>query len=526
MARSRSLIGKRPSLERLGVLPRTGRDRALIRSVTLADGLVGAVCLLAVVVVTQSELVAALITANEAVLRAFGGHTGAVQALGGTLVVVGGLGALGGVSLVRLRRLEPGSWRNLLVFGLCCVACTAAARVFVSLDAAIAPRSRGLVYLTPLAAFSVLLTVLYGQRRAIAASLLMALFAGLAVQAARRTGTATESLPVFVVLLCGAQIAVVGSARIRRRTQLLGVGLLIGLAHVAAYVGFALLGGKLQVGRPAPPELLWGLSNGLAVGVLMTVLLPFVELGFNVATDIRLLELSDAEQPLLRSLVTLAPSTDNHSRRVAILADAAAEAIGANPLAARVGAYYHDVGKVIKPTYFIENLGGGESPHDRLRPTLSALIIAAHVRDGIELGEDARLPAAILDIIAQHHGTSVIEFFYQRHLEDARGAEPLDESLFRYPGPKPRSKEAAIVLLADAIEAASRTLGEPLPARIRALVRRIVANKLHDGQLADSGLTLTDLAAIEQTFFRILCAMHHTRIEYPAVELDRLGRRR
>ncbi|MBL7222690.1 MAG: HDIG domain-containing protein [Candidatus Brocadiae bacterium] len=525
MARARTPGRRRLSLERLGIQPRP--RRALVPSVTLADVVVAAAFLLAVVVALQYDVLVALAAGKGKVLEALGGRVGALQAVGGTGVVVVGLGVLGWLGLLRMRRTEPGSWRHLLVFGACTLACVIAARVLVHLDAQVAPRWRSLVYLTPVSAFAILLSVVFGQRRAATASLLLALLAGLAVHVNRRTGAvAADALPVVVVLLCGALVAVLGSARIRHRVKLLAVGLLVGLAQVGALVGFSLVSGSLQLDHTAPPEILWAFLNGLGVGVAMTVLLPFVEVVFNVTTDIRLLELSDQEHPLLRSLVTLAPSTDHHSRRAALLAEAAAEAIGANPLIARVGAYYHDIGKMVKPGYFIENLASGESPHDRLRPTMSTLIIGAHTKDGVELAEEARLPHPIVDIVAQHHGTSVIEFFYNRHLEESASHGQLDESFFRYPGPKPRTREAAIVLLADAVEAASRTLAEPLPSRIRTLIKRISSNKLRDGQLEESRLTLSELHAIEQTFFRVLCSMHHARIEYPNKELDAAGRRR
>ncbi len=524
MARGRKGKGRRLALERLGIQPRVRLHRALVPAITWPDAIVGAVFLLGVVLLCQYELVAALLMARGAVLAEVGGVSGALLTLLGTVLVVGGLGAVAGLVLLRMRRVEPGSWRRLVVFAACALTCVGAARGLVALDAAVGPRWRSLVYFTPLSGFAIFLTVVYGQRRAIAAALLMALLVGLVVQT-RRVATA-EALPAVVVLLCGALVAILGSARIRHRTTLLAVGCAVGLANALALLGFELVAGRLGDGGGLPPELLWSFLNGLGVGVLLTVLLPFVEMAFNVTTDIRLLELSDQEQPLLRSLVTLAPSTDHHSRRVALLAEAAAESIGANPLLARVGAYYHDVGKMLKPHYFIENLADGESPHDNLRPTMSSLIITTHTKDGVDLAEEYRLPQPIIDVIAQHHGNSVVEFFYNRYLEEASDKERLPESFFRYAGPKPQSREAAIVLLADAVEAACRTLEAPAPARIRALIQRIADNKLRDGQLDQCQLSLRHLHTIQQSFFRVLCAMHHPRITYPDTELDHAGRRR
>jgi putative nucleotidyltransferase with HDIG domain len=335
-----------------------------------------------------------------------------------------------------------------------------------------------------------------------------------------RGGAAPEPLPVVAVLLSGALFAALASRRIRKRTRLLQTGLFAGLLQVALMFSFHLLRGSFRSGQLVPRDLVWGMANGLGVGMLMTILLPLIELAFDVATDIRLLELTDQDQPLLRSLVTLAPSTDNHSRRVARLGEAAAEAIGANTLLTLVGSYYHDIGKMTKPEYYIENQMDGENPHDRLRPSMSGLIIASHVKDGVELAFEAKLPHAVIAIIEQHHGTSAIEFFYDRYLKQAGERATLDASFFRYPGPKPATKEAAIVMIADSVEAASRTLDQPVPSRIEALVQRITAAKLLDGQLEDSRLTLSEVRLIENALFRVLCSMYHARVEYPSDRLN------
>jgi len=506
---------RRLSLDRLGVLPRGRLRRALRPALTLVEGLVGAGFVVATVAALDYAAVADALRG-----RAQGEP---LQRLIGALAVVGGLTALGLAYLARFQRRLVSTRRQLLVFGACCLACVAAAKALLALDARLAPEWRSLVYLTPLSAFAIFFTVLYGQREAIAAGIILSMLVGLAVHSAAPQGAATapEPLAVVATLLSGSLLATLAARTIRKRMKLLSVGLLAGLLQVALMFSFHLLHGRLRLDQAPPRELLWGLANGLGVGMLMTILLPIIELAFDVATDIRLLELTDQNQPLLRSLVTLAPSTDNHSRRVARLAEAAADAVGANSLLALVGAYYHDIGKMAKPEYYIENQMGAENPHDRLRPSISALIIASHVKDGVELAAEARLPHAVVEIIEQHHGTSSIEFFLDRYLKQAGDKAALDAAFFRYPGPKPATKEAAIVMIADSVEAASRTLDQPVPSRIEALVKRITDAKLLDGQLEDCRLTLSEVRLIERAFFRVLCSMYHARIEYPTDRIQR-----
>ncbi len=495
------------ALERLGVVPRRGLRGALRPGISGPDAVVAAGFAVAVVLVVHYGTVVALLRGRAS--------SAGLEAVAGSAVVVGAVVAMALVYLERFQQRLVAGWRKLLVLALCCLGCVVAAKALVSLDGAMSRRWLGLVYLTPLPVVATLFGVVYGQREAIAASIILAILTGLTVHLAHGAGVPGQALPVAVVLLVGGLVAVLATRRIRRRLKLFNVGVLVAMVHVALMVGFGLLSGRLRVGQAPPQELLWGAVNGVGSGVLLTVSLPLIELVFNVATEIRLFELSDQEQPLLRYLVALAPSTDNHSRRVAILSEAAAEAIGANGLLARVGSFYHDIGKMTKPSYFIENIPGDESPHDHLRPTMSALIIAAHAKDGVELAEEAKLPQPIIDIIAQHHGTSTIEFFWHRYLEEAGERPGLDQDFFRYSGEKPTTKEAAIVMLADAVEAASRTLSDPLPSRIEHLVRRITTAKLLDGQLEECGLTLSELRRIERAFVRALCSMYHGRIVYP-----------
>jgi putative nucleotidyltransferase with HDIG domain len=309
-------------------------------------------------------------------------------------------------------------------------------------------------------------------------------------------------------LLCG---------RIRSRTRLVYIGL------VAAAVALpTTLGAGIMLGQPLSSGLvldgLWFSGGALLAGLFMTALLPFLENWFGLQTDISLLELSDANHPLLKQLVQRAPGTYNHSINVASIAEAAAEAIGANGLLCRVGAYFHDIGKMRKPEYFVENQGSRENKHDELVPTMSTLVIIAHVKDGAEMARRHHLPKPIIDIIEQHHGTTLVEYFYHqatRKSEDSGEAARFGEADFRYPGPKPQTPEAAVMMLADSVESASRALREPTPARLEGLVESLSKKKLDDGQFDQCSLTLQQLRVIEYSLIKSLNAMYHARVKYP-----------
>jgi putative nucleotidyltransferase with HDIG domain len=256
----------------------------------------------------------------------------------------------------------------------------------------------------------------------------------------------------------------------------------------------------------------------IVAGFLMTGLLPFVENLFGVLTDISLLELGDVAHPLLQELVRRAPGTYNHSINVASIAEAAAESIGARGLLVRVGAYFHDIGKMLKPGYFVENQGQDANRHESLVPAMSTLIIIAHIKDGADLARQHHVPQPIIDFIQQHHGTTLVEYFYRRANEQCENnpyAQSVDESAFRYPGPKPQTKEAGVLMVADAVESASRALAGPTPARIESLVHDIVMKRLLDGQFNDCGLTLQEVHTIEESLVKSLTAVYHGRIKYP-----------
>jgi len=305
----------------------------------------------------------------------------------------------------------------------------------------------------------------------------------------------------------------------------------VGAANVASVLAVGLLE---QVNWY--PELVtnaaYGLTNGVLVGIIGFGTLRYSELLFDLVTPIKLLELSNPSRPLLRRLQVEAPGTYHHTIMVANLAEAAAEAIGADSLLVRVGTYYHDIGKIRRPIFFVENQSGVENPHEKMAPSLSALTLAAHVRDGLDLAKEYRLPQAIADFIPQHHGTSLMTYFYHQALERGDQHQVLEradaaaEETFRYEGPKPQTRETAIVMLADSAEGAVRAINRPTPDRIEQVVRRIIREKLDDGQLDESDLMFRDLDLIAQTFTRMLASMFHPRIEYPDLERDLRSRRR
>jgi cyclic-di-AMP phosphodiesterase PgpH len=299
----------------------------------------------------------------------------------------------------------------------------------------------------------------------------------------------------------------------RERTSLYRAGLRLSMVNVLLIFGI-----HLMSGLPFDAQFLFmmgfGLAGGIICAAIVTGTIPLVESLFKYTTDIKLLELANLNTPVLRELMIQAPGTYHHSIIVGNLVEAGAEAINANPLLARVAAYYHDIGKIRKPLYFIENLGSQENKHDKLAPSMSALILMAHVKDGVELARESGLGEPLVDIIREHHGTALIKFFHEKAQNKDSGGQ-VDERDYRYPGPKPQTREAALIMLADAVEAASRTLADPTPARIQGMVQKIINNIFIDGQLDECELTLKDMHNIAKSFNRILAGIFHHRIEYP-----------
>jgi len=320
----------------------------------------------------------------------------------------------------------------------------------------------------------------------------------------------------YVTLTAAAAAMIFWMGRLRSRSKLIYVGLWAGAVACATQVGAHVLEGRpfdMQLLEEAGRLGVWT----LLAGFLMTGLLPFIERSFGVLTDLSLLEVGDVAHPLLQELVRRAPGTYNHSINVASIGEAAAEAIGARGLLVRVGAYFHDIGKMLKPAYFVENQGQ-ENRHESLVPAMSTLIIIAHVKEGAELARQYNLPRPIVDLIAEHHGTTLVEYFYRRATErqqhDPNGTE-IDEQTYRYPGPRPSTRESAVLMLSDAVESASRALTEPTPARIASLVHDLAMKRLLDGQFDECSLTLEELELIEQSLVKSLTAMYHGRVKYP-----------
>lgn len=379
-----------------------------------------------------------------------------------------------------------------------------------------------------------ILSVVYDRPFAIVAGTVHALLVTLSLD---------SGLPLLLVTLTGIAAAALQLREVRTRSKLVVVG---------AVSGLVMAGCALLVQAVDPPATLDGeglsrlgmdlvapLTSGFAAGLLIQGLLPVVEGVFRISTAMTLKDLNDNSRPLLQRLAREAPGTYQHSLRIADMAEAAADAVGGDGLLARTGAMYHDIGKIHKPRYFVENQGGGDNAHDKLSPAMSVLIIVNHVKDGATMAREYNLPRQIVDFIESHHGTTLVEYFFhaalgkaeekkmrardcggrEKTVATAGGSEP-NEFQFRYPGPKPRTREAAILLLCDGIEAAARSLDEPTPARLQQLVHTMAMKRLTDGQFDHCNLTFRELSIIEQAITKTLCAIHHSRIKYPAGEKE------
>ena len=359
--------------------------------------------------------------------------------------------------------------------------------------------------LIPVVLASIIVTIAYSQR--------LALLLGncLAVMVALALGTSMGQL----LVLCGAvSTATLTLNRIRHRTTLIKVGMAVGLVASLLTLVAGMLDGQtvsfvLQNGVRA-------MACGLIAGFFISGSLPFVEHLFGIITDISLLELSDVSHPLMQQLVQKAPGTYSHSNAVASLAEAAAESIGAHALLCKVGAFFHDIGKTLKPHYFVENQVDAQDRHQALAPAMSTLIIIGHVKDGVDLARQNNLPEPIVRFVEEHHGTMLVQYFYHQATQARdESKQEVQESAFCYPGPKPASKETAIVMLADAVESATRTLSEPTPGSIENLVDKLAMQRLMDGQFDNSGLTLTELRQIQRSLVKTVTGIYHGRVRYP-----------
>jgi len=359
----------------------------------------------------------------------------------------------------------------------------------------------------PVSAGAMLVCLLFDFHLALGFSFVVSMLLGILFQG-------DPFMPIYYFL--GSIMAALSVIHCKKRTAVMRAGAFTGLINLVTILGIDLYKGDLLT--RGIYDLGAGFLGAVLISMIVSVSLPFFEALFDIATDIKLLELLDPNQPLLKELVYKSPGTYHHSIVIGNLAEAAAEAIGENPLLARVGAYYHDVGKIRKPEYFIENQRPYDNKHDRLMPSMSSLIIAAHVKDGIDMAREHKLPTSVMDIIRQHHGTSLITYFYQK-AKELRPLVKIDEADYRYPGPRPTTKVAAIVMLSDSVEAASRTLDNPTPQRIQALTNSVITRIFLDDQLVRCDLTLRDLREIARSFNLILSGIFHHRIDYPGMEL-------
>src|SRR3989339_244468 len=398
------------------------------------------------------------------------------------------------------------------------------------------PRSRGvLMFLGLFFCLAVLLGVSYQLARItlrrfstrlldlifVAALLLAAMFLGLETGVGVAFLSATfaalaldKPFPLFIYFVIAGLMGVWGVKNCRRRSALIQTGLIISAANIVLVASFKLLefpftGNDLLIGA------VFALGGGVLTGILALGLTPIMESLFSYSSNIRLLELLNLDQPVLKDLMLVAPGTYHHSMVVGQMVEAAAETIGANPMLAKAAAFYHDIGKIKKPNYFVENQTSGENKHEKLAPSMSSLILISHVKDGVDLARKHRLGEDIADIIRQHHGTNLINYFFHKAQTQAAKPNQVKMEDYRYPGPRPQTKEAGLVLLADQVEAASRTLTDPTPARIQGMVQKIVNNVFADGQLDECELTLKDLHHIARSFNKILSGIFHQRIQYP-----------
>ncbi|HWM24370.1 MAG TPA: HDIG domain-containing protein [Chthoniobacterales bacterium] len=421
------------------------------------------------------------------------------------------------------------SSRLLLVFGVIFVQLAATKFVLLLCNsgnyAFLRPETVGLI--APYAFAPLVLSVLLGRNHGLYASVFVSLWSSILF--------GKVDAPLLVCGLISGFTAVYLTLQVRRRSRLIRAGFGVGVAIWLLALTFGLIG-PIDFFSPGGTD--WkmiGIQSALAIGngiltaTIVGGILPILEHSFQVTTDISWLEASDLNHPLLRRMTIEAPGTYHHSLVVANLAETAAEAIGANATLCRVCSYFHDIGKLVKPDYYTENMNFERNPHDELAPTMSALIIIAHVKEGVDLALKHKLNRRIIDIIQEHHGTSLVYYFYKRALqqqEDARtggkimnlreGDVPdVREETFRYSGPKPQTKESAIVSLADMVESASRSLEKPTPQKIEQLVSDLIAQRIADGQLVECDLTLADLNTIAERFRFTLMTMLHTRIAYP-----------
>lgn len=358
-------------------------------------------------------------------------------------------------------------------------------------------------YMMPIPACALIISTLVDPKAAVMTSIFMSFLAGFITE---------FNITIMVALMFSGILGSILVSRTHHRSAVIYAGLGVAFINVLSIISFGL------INNVDPKSYIYDISYGVIGGIFTSVLsiglLPFFESVFDIITPIKLLELSNPNQPLLRRLLIEAPGTYYHSILVGNLSEAAAEEVGANALLCRVGSYYHDIGKLKRPYFFKENQLTKENPHDKISPNLSALIITSHVQDGLETAKKSKLPSKVMDIISQHHGDTLVAYFYHKAVT-SQGADLVSEEKFRYSHPKPQSKEAAIVMLADSVEAYVRSLTEPTRDEVELGVRKIIKDKINDGQLNQCDLTLKDIENIIRAFIKVLAGIFHDRIEYP-----------
>lgn len=438
----------------------------------------------------------------------------------GTIVIVMLLLLVLWQYMIRYQRQHIRVRRHFLLQIGCFVVTLGLARLFFTFAAAMSQWSThapfnsptGYRYLAPLAVGAVMVTILTDANAAFIFSAILSVF----------VGVFSGNVYMAAFTLMSSAGAIYHLQNCRDRTALVGAGLWIGAINAATVLALDLLGAN----EPSLGVLLFDSFCGYVGGVLATmaasILLPLFEWLFQITTSIKLLELSNLNLPLLKQLAERAPGTYHHSIMVGLLAEAGAEAVGGDALFARVACYYHDIGKSVRPSYFIENQSYMDNRHDKLSPKMSSIVLANHVKQGVEIAKKHKLPPRIVEIIPQHHGTGLMKFFYYKARRGTEDESMALEHEFRYPGPKPKSKEAAIIMIADSVEAAARTVQEPTPTKLRNMVDMISGRLRDDGQFDDCDITIRDLRIVAESFVKVLMGIHHHRIAYPGYDFNQL----
>jgi putative nucleotidyltransferase with HDIG domain len=443
-----------------------------------------------------------------------GGDTGTQLSTVGVVLHVTIVLALYGIYLQLFRRKIFQNNRQLALIALLILIEGFFAYITVNMNVA-AP----VEYLILLPAASMLLTIIFDSRVAFYGTVIMALLVG---------GIRGNDYSIALASLVAGALAVYTVRDIKNRNQIFRSLGFIFLGYALSIIALGME--RFEDVNLVLEQMMFAGANAIISPVLTFGLLIFFERFFRVTTDLTLIELSHFNHPLLRMLSEQAPGTYHHSMTIASLAEAAAVAVGANEVLARVGAYFHDIGKIEKPGYFVENQKGPRNRHDKLSPRMSSLIIAAHVKDGMALGREYSLPEEVVDFIPQHHGTTRIDFFYNKarklaeNSDDETKIDEIKEQDYRYPGPKPQTKETGILMLADAIEATARTLDDPSPSKLEYTIDELIKKRFEEGELDECPLTLKDLTKIKAAFLNVLVGIYHSRIKYPSQEKKKTAR--